>query len=164
MLQVLEPNRLAIAPKHVGRSASILFATCIACAASAGAFNETNGVAIAGYDPVAYMQENKAVKGGREFTHTFKGSVFQFKSAANRDAFAAQPEKYAPQYDGYCAFGVSRGYKAVTSPEAFTVIDGRLYLNFNDDVKTMWSKDTPGYIGKADAQWPTVEKTTKVMR
>jgi hypothetical protein len=157
MLQIFPSNQFPAPPKYVGRIASILFASSMACTAAAGAFNETNGVAIDGFDPVAYMQEKKAVKGGAAFTHTFKGSVFQFKSAANRDAFA-------PQYDGYCAFGVSRGYKAVTSPEAFTVSDGKLYLNFNNEVKAMWSKDMPGFIGKADANWPVVEKTTKVMR
>jgi YHS domain-containing protein len=132
--------------------------------AAAGEFNETDGVAIQGYDPVAYMIEQKAEKGRAEFIGSFKGSTFRFKSAANRDLFLANPEKYAPQYGGYCAFGVSRGYKAATSPDAFTVVDGKLYLNYNGEVKATWGKDLPGYIGKADAQWATVEKTTKVVR
>lgn len=130
----------------------------------AGSFNETDGVAIAGYDPVAYVAELKAAKGSSEFTSIHQGSVFLFKSAANRDTFAANPEKFVPQYGGYCAFGVSRGYKAVTSPEAFTVVDGKLYLNYNAEVKTMWSRDMPGHIGKANNNWTTVEKTTKVTR
>ena len=152
------------APKRAGRITLTMLATLVAYGAAAWAFNESNGVAIDGYDPVAYLQENKAAKGNAEFTNRFKGSVFHFKSAANRDAFAANPEKFAPQYDGYCAFGVSRGYKAATLPDAFTVVDGKLYLNFNDEVKAMWTKDMPGYIGKADKNWPAVEKTTKVMR
>ena len=130
----------------------------------AGAFNETNGVAIEGFDPVAYMSEKKAVKGSAEFTRVFKGSVFQFKSAENRDAFSANPQKFAPQYDGYCAYGVSRGYKAATSPDAFTVVNGKLYLNYNNEVKTMWTKDMPGLIDKADSNWAAVEKTTKILR
>ena len=130
----------------------------------AGQFYETDGVAIGGFDPVAYMTAQKAVVGSADFTSVHKGSTFRFKSAANRDAFAANPEKFAPQYDGYCAFGVSRGYKAVTSPNAFTVVDGKLYLNYNAEVKAMWSKDAAGYIGKADANWAAVAKTTKINR
>ena len=132
--------------------------------AVAGDFNETDGVAIRGFDPVAYVADHEATQGVAEYTSTYKGSVFRFKNAANRDAFIADPQKYAPQYNGYCAFGVSRGYKAVTSPDAFSVVDGKLYLNYNAEVKTMWTKDVPGYIAKADAQWAAIEKTTKVVR
>ncbi|MEO8384115.1 MAG: YHS domain-containing (seleno)protein [Betaproteobacteria bacterium] len=130
----------------------------------AGEFNESDGVAIKGFDPVAYVIDQAATQGVADYTSSYKGSVFRFKNAANRDAFIANPEKFAPQYHGYCAFGVSRGYKAATSPDAFSVIDGKLYLNYNAEVKTMWGKDVPGYISKADAQWVTVEKTTKVVR
>lgn len=133
-------------------------------AAQAGEFFETDGVAIGGYDAVAYMNEQQAAKGNAQFAAVFKGSTFHFKNAANRDAFQLNPDKYAPRYGGYCAFGVSRGYKAVTSPDAFSIVDGRLYLNYNGEVKAMWGKDMPGYIGKADAQWSSVEKTTKVLR
>ncbi|MEO8104384.1 MAG: YHS domain-containing (seleno)protein [Betaproteobacteria bacterium] len=138
--------------------------TSAALTAVAGAFNETAGVAIDGYDPVAYMTEQKAIRGSIAFTHVYQGSVFHFKSPANRDAFAAQPDRFAPQYGGYCAFGVSRGYKAVTSPDAFTVVDGKLYLNYNAEVKTMWTRDIPGFVSKADANWAVVEKTTKINR
>ncbi len=148
-------------PARTGAAVLLAFA---GLTVMAGSFNETDGVAIDGYDPVAYMAEQKAVKGSAEFTSVHKGSVFHFKNAANRDTFVVNPEKFAPQYAGYCAFGVSRGYKAVTSPDAFTVVDGKLYLNYNLEVKTMWAKDTPGYIGKADGNWATVEKTTKVNR
>ena len=136
----------------------------LASTVMAGSFNETDGVAIDGYDPVAYLTEQKAVKGHADFTAVYKGSTFHFKNAANRDSFAASPEKFAPQFGGYCAFGVSRGYKAVTSPDAFTVVDGKLYLNYNAEVKTMWTQDMPGHIRKADGNWSTVEKTTKVNR
>jgi hypothetical protein len=136
----------------------------IGAAAHAGEFFETDGVAIGGYDPVAYMREQSAVLGAKEFAFTHKGSVFHFKSAEHRDAFAAAPEKFEPQYGGYCAWGVTRGYKAVTSPENFSVVDGKLYLNFNGEVKSMWSKDIQGHIAKANGQWATVAKTTKVMK
>ncbi len=130
----------------------------------AGEFNETDGVAIHGYDAVAYVVDGTATAGVKDFTSIYKGSVFRFKDAANRDAFIASPEKFAPQYNGFCAFGVSRGYKAATSPDAFSVVDGKLYLNYNADVKAMWNKDVPGYIVKADKQWADVEKTSKAVR
>ena len=132
--------------------------------AMAGEFNETDGVAIKGFDLVAYMTEQAAVLGRAEFASVYKGSTFHFRNAGNRDAFIANPEKYAPQYGGYCAYGVSRGYKAATTPDAFSVIDGKLYLNYNAEVKTLWSKDVSGFIDKANAQWPEVKKTTKVSR
>lgn len=150
--------------RHLALAVAAAIFTIASMNALAGAFNETDEVAIGGFDPVAYMSEQKALAGSAEFTSVYKGSTFRFQSAANRDAFAASPEKFAPQYDGYCAFGVSRGYKAVTAPDAFTVVNGKLYLNYNAEVKAMWSKDVPGYIGKADRNWATVEKTTKIHR
>ena len=150
--------------RHVAPAVAAAIFTIASMNALAGAFNETDGVAIGGFDPVAYMSEQKALAGSAEFTSVYKGSTFRFKNAANRDAFAASPEKFAPQYDGYCAFGVSRGYKAVTSPDAFTVVNGKLYLNYNAEVKAMWVKDVPAHISKADRNWATVEKTTKINR
>lgn len=132
--------------------------------AVAGEFNEIDGVAIRGYDPVAYIAEQKAIAGKVEFTGVYKGSSFRFKDSANREAFLANPEKYAPQFGGYCAFGVSRGYKADTAPDAFSIVDGKLFLNYNGEVKAMWTKDRDALVGKAEANWPTVAKTTKVIR
>ena len=130
--------------------------------ASAGEFFERNGVAISGYDLVAYFDEEKPVKGVPEFRAEFRGSTFQFISAAHRDAFAADPEKFSPQYGGYCAYGTAKGYKAKIDPEAFTVVQGKLYLNYSDAVQTRWLSDIPGYIEKADANWPEVQKQTRV--
>jgi YHS domain-containing protein len=126
--------------------------------ASAGEFFETGGIAIRGTDPVAYFKEGRAVKGLEGFTATHKGSVFRFASAANRDAFAAAPERYAPQYGGFCAYAVAMGYKASIDPDAFTIVDGKLYLNFNKPTEVLWRKDIPGYIKKGDANWPVVSK------
>lgn len=97
----------------------------------AGEFYEKDGAAIKGYDPVAYFKEQKPVKGSPEYKAEYKGSVFFFTSQGNRDAFAANPARYAPQYNGFCAFGTASGYKAATDPAAFTVVDDRLYLNYN---------------------------------
>jgi len=112
--------------------------------------------AIRGYDPVAYFTEGKPVKGKAEFSHPWKGATWRFASAANRDRFAAAPEKYAPQYGGYCAYGVASGYAVKTEPDAWSVVDGKLYLNYDRSVQASWVKDIPGYIRKADANWPAV--------
>ena len=112
------------------------------------------GAAIRGYDPVAYFTEGKPVEGSRTFTHQWKGATWRFASAQNRDAFAAAPDKYAPQYGGYCAYGVANGYTVSTVPEAWSVIGGKLYLNYSLGVRADWLKDVPGYIRKADGNWP----------
>ncbi len=114
----------------------------------------TDGLAIQGYDPVAYFTEGKPVYGKPEFTHDFAGATWQFASAANRDAFAAEPERYAPQYGGYCAWAVSQGYTASTDPSAWRIEDGKLYLNYSRSVQSRWARDIPGNITKADANWP----------
>jgi len=113
-----------------------------------------SGAAIRGYDPVAYFTESKPVKGDAKHTHQWKGATWRFASAANRDAFAAAPEKYAPQYGGYCAYGVAGGYTVSTVPEAWSVREGKLYLNYSAGVQRDWLKDPAGYVRKADANWP----------
>lgn len=130
--------------------------------ANAGWFFERNGLAIDGYDPVAYFTDQQPVKGSSEFRSDFQGSTFQFASAAHRDAFAADPSKYAPQYGGYCAYGIAKGYKASIDPAAFTVVGNKLYLNYSEAVRSQWLSDIPGYVRKADANWPEVKKSTKV--
>ena len=114
------------------------------------------GVAVGGYDPVAYFSEKKPVPGKAEFTHAHDGAVWRFSSAANRDTFKADPAKYAPQYGGYCAWAVSQGYTAKGDPNVWSLVDGKLYLNYNRSVQTGWEKDTAGNIKKGDANWPRV--------
>lgn len=116
-----------------------------------------DGVAINGYDPVAYFTERKPIKGNPEFSASHKGSNFHFSSQQNRDVFIRSPDRYAPQYGGYCAYGLARGYKATTQPQAFTIVDDKLYLNYSDEVMATWRSDTAGYIAKADANWPGVK-------
>jgi len=128
----------------------------------AGQFFERNGLAIDGHDPVAYFTEQKPVKGSPEFRVEFEGSTFQFASAVHRDTFAANPEKFVPQYGGYCAYGMAKGYKAKIDPAAFTVVGDKLYLNYSETVRSQWLTDIPGYIRKADANWPDVKKVAKV--
>jgi YHS domain-containing protein len=141
---------------------ALAMACAITSVAWAGEYFEKDGAAIRGYDPVAYFKDGKPVKGRAEHRFEYQGSTFHFASKAHRDAFAAEPERYAPQYGGYCAFGMSGGYKAVIDP-AFTVREGKLYLNYNRDVQKQWSADIPGHVGKADRNWPAVSKQTKVI-
>lgn len=109
-----------------------------------------------GHDVVAYFTEGKPVPGDKAFTHSWNGAEWRFASAANRDLFAAAPEKYAPQYGGYCAWAVSQGYTASGDPKFWKVVDNRLYLNYDNDVQKKWEKDIPGFIVSADKNWPTV--------
>jgi len=114
----------------------------------------SGGLALKGYDAVAYFNDGNAYQGSEEFTHEWNGAKWRFVSAANRDAFAIDPQKYAPQYGGYCAWAVGHGYTAKGDPEAWKVVDGKLYLNYNKDVQAMWAQDIPGYIEKGDQNWP----------
>ena len=139
--------------------AAAIFAT----AAAAGEFYEREGTAIRGYDPVAYFTDGKAVKGSPDYRADYKGSTFHFRSQANRDVFAADPAKYAPQYGGFCAFGAAGGYKAATHPSAFTIVGNKLYLNYNQDVQKKWTSDILGYVTNADRKWPEVSRQAKVI-
>lgn len=133
-----------------------LTAAAPAAAAEPAVFADWRGRAIRGYDPVAYFTEGRPVEGSKDFTHEWMGATWYFASAANRDAFAAEPERYAPQYGGYCAFAVANGSTASIDPEAWRIVDGKLYLNYSKSVFAKWLKDIPGYISKADANWPRV--------
>jgi len=115
-----------------------------------------DGVAINGYDPVAYFAEGRPVPGDAGITLDWNGTTWRFASAANRDTFAAAPKRFAPQYGGYCAFAVANGYTASTDPDAFTVHEGKLYLNFNRRIRSRWERDIPGNVSRADANWPGV--------
>jgi YHS domain-containing protein len=116
------------------------------------------GTAMRGYDPVAYFKEGKPVKGKSEFRHEWMGAKWYFANAANRDEFAREPVKYAPQFGGYCAWAVSRGYTANIDPEAWKIVEGKLYLNYNKDVQKMWEQDVPGNIKKGVENWPRLIK------
>ena len=134
---------------------SMVLGLAVLAARAAGESNvDASGLALKGYDPVAYFSENKPVKGRSEFTAQHEGATYRFASAANRDAFSAAPAQYSPQYGGYCAFGMASGYKAPIEPDAWTVVDGKLYLNYSQSVRRQWSSDIPGYLRKADANWP----------
>ncbi|HNP33013.1 MAG TPA: YHS domain-containing (seleno)protein [Flavobacterium sp.] len=117
-----------------------------------------SGVAVQGYDVVAYFESNKAVQGNPEINAQYNKAVYFFSNAKNKTAFLKNPAKYAPQFGGYCAYGVSENHLSPTDPQAFTIVDDKLYLNYNLEVKKMWSKDREDRIKKADANWVKINK------
>lgn len=155
MTQITRRTLLAALPAGLA-TALVLGTAPAAWADKAPVYRTLLGTAIDGTDPVAYFTEGRPVEGSSSFTHEWNGATWRFASAANRDAFAAEPEKYAPQYGGYCAWAVAQGYTASTNPEAWKIVDGKLYLNFDRNVQGKWEKDIPGFISSADANWPKV--------
>jgi YHS domain-containing protein len=132
--------------------------------AQAPVVNAEDGVALAGHDPVAYFTETRPVPGQAEITAAHDGVTYRFASAGNRDAFLAEPARYLPQYGGWCAYGMARGYKAVVDPAAFTVAGGKLYLNYNAAIAAQWQRNRAHEIRRADAHWPTVLHSPDVAR
>jgi YHS domain-containing protein len=117
---------------------------------------DRSGVGIKGYDPVAYFTENKAVKGNAQFQSKADGVIYYFASAENKAAFDTNPAKYEPQFGGFCAWAVSRGYTASIDPNAFQIVNGRLLLQYSLNVRKDFSADTEGNLKKADANWPSI--------
>ena len=116
------------------------------------------GKAIDGYDAVAYFTESKPVKGNDKWVYEWDKASWYFSSQKNLELFKADPVKYAPQYGGYCAYGLSNGYKAPTEADAWTIDNGKLYLNYNLDVRKEWNKDREARIRKADKNWPAIKE------
>jgi len=113
-----------------------------------------SNLGLSGYDPVGYFVSDQPVEGSAKHQAEWAGVDYRFANQANRDAFLADPERYLPAYGGFCAYAVANGYTASADPEAWTVVDGRLYLNYNKSVRTRWLKDVPGHIEKANQNWP----------
>jgi YHS domain-containing protein len=118
----------------------------------------TEAGAIGGYDPVAYFKESKPVPGKKEISFLWKGETWYFASTENRNSFKKDPAKYEPQFGGFCAYGVAEGHKAKIDPQAWTIVDGKLYLNYNQDVRTLWNKDQKKFIDQAQKKWADVKK------
>jgi len=110
-------------------------------------------IAIKGYDTVAYFETGKALKGNESFSFIWRNMTWHFSTKKNRDLFAASPEKYAPQYDGYCAWAMTEARKAQTDPEIWNIVNGKLYLQCSQAAYEKWSSDIPGNIKKADINW-----------
>lgn len=115
-----------------------------------------DGTAIRGYDPVAYFREARPRRGKAEFSVRHHGAVWRFASAENKALFQADPERYLPAYGGYCAYGTSRGYLVKIEPDAWSIVDGRLYLNYDLGIRKTWLGDSGVFIRKADENWPAL--------
>ena len=112
------------------------------------------GVGAGGYDIVAYHRAGRALRGSKTVTAVHEGVTYRFADTANRDAFQSEPQRYLPAYGGYCAWAVANGYTAKGDPEAWSVVDGRLYLNYSKSVRARWERDVPGNIARGDINWP----------
>ncbi len=115
-------------------------------------------VAIKGYDPVAYFLDNKAVRGVQSLNAQWHNLTWYFENKKHLDLFTADPEKYAPQYDGFCAWAMTEKRKAITDPEVWKIVNGKLYLNCSLTAYEKWSRDIPGNISRADANWIDISK------
>jgi hypothetical protein len=113
-------------------------------------------LAVGGYDPVAYFTKGQPVEGKKEYQTRWMDAEWRFASAENRDLFIASPEKYAPQYGGYCAWAIAQGKTASGDPQLWKIVGGKLYLNYDEEVQRRWEKDIPGFVASADRNWPTV--------
>ncbi len=136
--------------------AALLLVAAAAFPAFASETYTSNGFAISGTDPVAYHTDGKPVAGSDEFTAEYNGATWKFASAANRDAFLADPEKYAPAYGGFCATGMSFGEFVPTDPDYWKIVDGKLYLNNSAAAQRVFLKDEPGTISRADGHWAKI--------
>jgi YHS domain-containing protein len=115
-----------------------------------------DGIALGGTDPVAYFEQGQPVEGTADFEIEWAGVTWRFANAEHRDRFLSNPEQYAPQYGGFCAWAVAEGYTAPTSPDAWAIVDDKLYLNYDQRIQARWQEDVPGNIERADTNWPTV--------
>lgn len=139
--------------------ATLLLGTAAPGADKAEAINkDRKGLALSGYDAVAYFTSQQPTKGSEAFTHSWMGATWRFASAANRDLFAGAPERYAPQFGGYCAWAVSNNYAAPIDPAAWKITGDKLYLNYNKQVQQQWQKDLDARIAAAEKNWPGLHK------
>lgn len=152
------------------------FALALAAAATALTFANTafageqfvddTGFAVSGYDVVAYFSlpqnavgqaQPAPVEGDKSITADYNGATFAFSTEANRDAFLADPAKYAPQYDGHCAYGVAKGGKVPGNPTLWRIVDDKLYLNITKNVVGFWEEDIPGNLNLSEGNWPSLD-------
>lgn len=115
-----------------------------------------SNVAVGGYDTVAYHTRGAPVRGSREFETEWNGATWRFASQDTLDLFLADPDSYAPHYGGYCAWAMAEGYTAKGDPQFWKIVDGALYLNFNAEIQMRWEADIPGFIVRADANYPSI--------
>ena len=136
---------------------TVFLNTVNSLSAQKSAVFEKSDRAIRAYDPVAYFTEGRPVQGKEEFVYNWNNASWYFSSQQNLNLFKTNPQKYAPQYGGYCAYGLSNGYKASTVPEAWTIVNGKLYLNYSLKIRDTWEKNRAEWIEKADKNWPQIK-------
>jgi len=137
--------------------AALLLVSALASLARAGADpvnRDSHGVALRGYDAVAYHTRQEAVHGEKAYAYEWNGAIWYFTSAGNRELFAENPERYAPQFGGYCAWAVGHDYIADGDPTAWSIVDGKLFLNYNKQVQALWLEEIPQLIEKGNGNWP----------
>ncbi len=139
-------------------AASILLANTIGFAAEETQ-QDANGVILNGYDAVSYFTKNAAVPGYAGISASYDGAIYHFTSEENRDLFKANPEKYAPQYGGFCAYGAAISRKFPVDPTVFAIVDGKLYVNNSAAVSETWTEDRADYIKDADKAWKKIRST-----
>jgi YHS domain-containing protein len=144
----------------------LLLACCLQSTVAAAGKNlvniDKNGVGLQGYDPVAFFTDKKPIKGNPAIHHTYQGATYHFVSTDHRSLFSANPARFAPQFGGYCAYGVTKGTPAPIRVDAFQIVNDRLLLQYDSDIRDQFSKDPIGNLRKADENWPAlVEKKGK---
>lgn len=117
----------------------------------------STGLAMQGYDPVAYFTLGEPTKGNWKITTVHNDAMYRFATEEHKAAFEANPEAYLPEYGGYCAFGAAMGFKFDGDPNYWKIVDGELYLNISQDIQERWASDIPGFIEQADANWTDIE-------
>lgn len=145
--------------KKLLMSLVVMFCVTFAATAQQSEVFVTKGIAIKGYDPVAFFTDSKAVKGSEVLTYKWKEATWLFSTEENLAAFKENPEKYAPQYGGYCAYGTAQSHKAPTETDTWTIVNGKLYFNYNANVKKEWIKQQDTLIKKADTNWISIKGT-----
>ncbi|MDN2664261.1 YHS domain-containing protein [Psychromonas sp. 14N.309.X.WAT.B.A12] len=138
-----------------------LLASSLSFAANIEVNANQNDLAIKGYDTVSYFTKGKPTKGSDKYTAAYNGAIYHFASAKNRDLFRSDPAKYAPQYGGFCAYGVAVNQKFDVEPTAWYIEDNKLYLNLNKNVQKEWLKDVPGNIETAQVNWTGIKGLTE---
>ena len=134
------------------------FAACSKPETALGLNTDGDGLALRGFDAVAYFAVDNAVKGNAKYEYVWNGAKWLFSSEENMKMFQANPEAYAPQFGGYCSYAVSEGYTADGDPEAWKVVDGKLYLNYNKNVRQKWEQNQSERIEKGSANWKEFKK------
>jgi YHS domain-containing protein len=154
---------------HLRRTVGALAVAAVASAAALGgaeaflgsddktAYFAKDGVAIRGYDPVAYFDQGQPVEGSPEHSLAWQGVTWHFASAGHLSAFEQNPQKYAPAYGGFCAYAVAKDQLAPVDPTAWKIVDGTLYLNYSHSIQDKWEEDIPGHIATAEMNWPELD-------